>query len=141
MKLKQIKIFLLIPMKSSHCSFSSSGCMAERLKEKLLETDKMVDLVAGPGNPPHLPPSIPPSLPPHLPPSFHPSIVLPSTALLSAPASFFSFPPPLHFSSHSYNHHFQTHIGTSHECSQPLTRDKLQASVELNVKLTDIGVN
>ena len=25
------------------------GCMAERLKEKLLETDKMVDLVAGPG--------------------------------------------------------------------------------------------
>lgn len=26
------------------------GCMAERLKTKLLETDKMVDLVAGPGN-------------------------------------------------------------------------------------------
>ena len=26
------------------------GCMAERLKIKLLETDKMVDLVAGPGN-------------------------------------------------------------------------------------------
>ena len=25
------------------------GCMAERLKTKLLETDKMVDLVAGPG--------------------------------------------------------------------------------------------
>lgn len=25
------------------------GCMAERLKKKLLETDKMVDLVAGPG--------------------------------------------------------------------------------------------
>ena len=24
------------------------GCMAERLKKKLLETDKMVDLVAGP---------------------------------------------------------------------------------------------
>lgn len=25
------------------------GCMAERLKTKLLETDKMIDLVAGPG--------------------------------------------------------------------------------------------
>ena len=25
------------------------GCMAERLKTKILETDKMVDLVAGPG--------------------------------------------------------------------------------------------
>ena len=25
------------------------GCMAERLKTKLLETDKMLDLVAGPG--------------------------------------------------------------------------------------------
>lgn len=25
------------------------GCMAERLKVKLLESDKMVDLVAGPG--------------------------------------------------------------------------------------------
>ena len=28
---------------------SSLGCMAERLKKKILETDKMVDLVAGPG--------------------------------------------------------------------------------------------
>ena len=26
-----------------------AGCMAERLKKQLLETDKMVDLVAGPG--------------------------------------------------------------------------------------------
>ena len=26
-----------------------AGCMAERLKKKILETDKMVDLVAGPG--------------------------------------------------------------------------------------------
>ncbi len=27
----------------------NAGCMAERLKTQLLETDKMVDLVAGPG--------------------------------------------------------------------------------------------
>ena len=27
----------------------TAGCMAERLKTQLLETDKMVDLVAGPG--------------------------------------------------------------------------------------------
>lgn len=27
----------------------AAGCMAERLKTKILETDKMVDLVAGPG--------------------------------------------------------------------------------------------
>ena len=30
-------------------SFFMIGCMAERLKTQLLETDKMVDLVAGPG--------------------------------------------------------------------------------------------
>ena len=29
--------------------FSMIGCMAERLKTQLLETDKTVDLVAGPG--------------------------------------------------------------------------------------------
>ena len=28
---------------------SCAGCMAERLKSKLLETDKKLDLVAGPG--------------------------------------------------------------------------------------------
>ena len=27
----------------------TAGCMAERLKKQILETDKMVDLVAGPG--------------------------------------------------------------------------------------------
>ena len=32
-----------------HKFLSLTGCMAERLKKKILETDKMVDLVAGPG--------------------------------------------------------------------------------------------
>ena len=30
-------------------SYLTAGCMAERLKTQLLESDKMVDLVAGPG--------------------------------------------------------------------------------------------
>ena len=31
------------------CNFVFLGCMAERLKEKVLETNKQVDIIAGPG--------------------------------------------------------------------------------------------
>ena len=31
------------------CYYYYTGCMAERLKAKLLETEKAIDLVAGPG--------------------------------------------------------------------------------------------
>lgn len=35
-------------LKSSSCFLNMSGCMAERLKDNLLEKGKVVDIVAGP---------------------------------------------------------------------------------------------
>ena len=50
-----ISLLVLLGIEMSNCVLHVVGCMAERLKTRLLDSDRMVDLVVGPDAYRHLP--------------------------------------------------------------------------------------